>query len=317
MDTKHYDVIIAGSGASGLSAAIYAGRYKLKTLVFEGKSFGGQTAWAGVIENYPGVKNVDGYALMKTMKEQAVDAGAEFAAEDIVSVEKKDRCFFIKANGSSYHCFSFIIALGSSRRKLGVPGEEEFASKGVHYCITCDGPLYSGKTIAVVGGGDAAVKGASLASEYADKIYLIVRGKELRAEPANREKLEKLGDKIEILYETKVKEIRGEKIFESIVLDKEYNGSDSLKIDGLFIEIGAIPNTDIIKPLYPNFDEDGHIEVDKNMETSVPGLYAAGDITSFFEHFKQIVTATAMGAVAATSAYSNCKKCEGLCKHDQ
>ena len=314
---EKYDLVIAGSGAAGLSAAIYAGRYKIKTLVVEGSEFGGQTSLAGVIENYPGAKDIDGYSLMKIMKEQAEKAGANFLSKNIISIKKRDRCFDIKTDDMTYHSHSVVIALGSTRRKLGVSGEKEFAGRGVHYCITCDGPLYSGKIIAIVGGGDAAVKGATLAAEYADKIYMIVRGKEFRAEPINKEKLADLGDKVEILYETEVVEINGKDKADSLVLSSKYNDSNTLAIDGLFVEIGADPNIKPVETLNLNLDEDGHIEVNNEMETSVSGAYAAGDITSFFEHFKQIVTAAAMGAVAATSAYGRCKEHAGLCSHNK
>lgn len=314
---KKYDIIIIGSGAAGLSAAIYAGRYKLKTLVVEGKEFGGQSTSAGIIENYPGAKNIDGYALMKTMKEQAEEVGVEFADAEVDTIEKQDRCFNIHTKDEVYHCNSVVLALGSYRRKLNVPNEKEFTGKGVHYCITCDGPLYTGKTIAVIGGGDAAVKGVSLAAEYADKIYLIARGKELRAEPINKEALEKIKDKVEILYETNIKEIFGDKMIGGIKLDKEYNGSDTLSLDGLFIEIGADPNTKPAANLNLNLDPTGHIEVDNTMNTNIEGVYAAGDVVTHFGHFKQIVTAAAMGVVAATSAYDHCKRRTGLCTHDK
>jgi len=316
MDTKNYDIVIIGSGAAGLSSAIYAGRYKLKTLVI-GKDFGGQSTWAGVIENYPGAKDVEGYALMKTMKEQASEVDVEFVDKEVETIDSQDRCFNVHTKDQAYHASAVVLALGSYRRRLGIPKEEELTGKGIHYCITCDGPLYSGKTIAVVGGGDAAVKGASLASEYADKIYMIVRGSELRAEPINKEALYKIKDKVEILYETNIKEILGDEKLEGIKLTKEYNNSDMLSLDGLFIEIGADPNTKSAANLNLNLDHTGHIEVDNKMKTNIDGVYAAGDVVTHFGHFKQIVTAAAMGAMAATSAYEHCKKCAGLCVHDK
>jgi thioredoxin reductase (NADPH) len=304
---ENYDCVIIGTGAAGLSAGIYAGRYKMSTLII-GKEFGGQTSSAGIIENYPGFKEIDGYELMGKMKEQAEDVGAKIIDGEVSKIEKDGNCFNIFVGDSVYHAHSVVLALGSERRKLGLPNEEELTGRGVHYCITCDGPVYGGKTIAVVGGGDAAVKGISLAAEYADKIYIIVRGDKLRAEPVNKEKLDKLGDKVEIIFNTQVKEIVGTDKLEKIVLDKEYNGSSDLVIDGMFIEIGAIPNTSPVKSLNLKLDSDGHIDVNSSMSTSIPGIYAAGDIMNLFEHFKQDITAAATGAMAATSAYDYYKE---------
>jgi len=309
---KKYDCIIIGTGAAGLSAGIYAGRYNMKTLII-GKEFGGQTSWAGIIENYPGYKEIDGYELMSKMKEQAESAGAEIIDGEVSKIEKEGDCFNVFSD-ETYHASSVVLALGSQRRQLGLPNEEELTGKGVHYCITCDGPVYGGKTIAVVGGGDAAVKGASLAAEHAEKIYIIARGDKLRAEPANQEKLKRAGDKIEIIFNTQIKEIIGKEKLEKVILDKEYNGSKELKLDGLFIEIGSIPNVSPAAPLGLALDYDGHIEVDGNMSTNVKGVYAAGDIMNLFEHFKQDITAAATGAMAATSAYNYYK--DNTCSHD-
>jgi len=219
--------------------------------------------------------------------------------------------------GETYHTNSVVLALGSQRKQLGLPNEEELTGRGVHYCITCDGPVYSGKTIAVVGGGDAAVKGASLAAEYAEKIYIIARGDKLRAEPANQGKLKELGDKIEIIFNTSVKEIVGKEKLEKVIIDKEYNGSKEIILDGLFIEIGSTPNVSPAAPLGLALDHDGHIEVDGSMNTNVSGVFASGDIMNLFEHFKQDITAAATGAMAATSAYNYYKDNNSdVCSHN-
>ncbi len=312
---EKYDCIIMGTGAAGLSAGIYAGRYNMKTLII-GKDFGGQTSWAGTIENYPGFKEIDGYELMNKMKEQAESVGAKIVDGEIEKIEKKENCFNIFTKKETYHASSVVLALGSEHRKLGLKNEEELTGRGVHYCITCDGPVYGGKTIAVVGGGDAAVKGASLAAEYAEKVYLIVRGEKLRADPINQEKLDRLEDKIEIIFNTNIKEIIGEDKLEKVVLDKEHNGSKDLVLDGIFIEIGAIPNVLPVASLELTLDGDGHIEVDSKMNTNVSGVYAAGDIMNLFGHFKQDITAAATGAMAATSAYDYYKhNSSGECSH--
>ena len=307
-----YDLIVIGSGAAGLSAGLYAGRYRMKTLIIEG-TFGGATATAGTIENYPGVKNIDGYELMRVMKEQAGEVGAEMKSGWVNAIRKENGCFVVTVDEEELHAKAVVFAGGSEHRKLGVPNEKELTGRGVHYCITCDGPVYTGKTIAVVGGGDASVKGSNLAAEYAEKIYIIVRGDKLRSEPINREHLDKLGDKIEVFYETEVKEIVGDKMLEKVILSKEVNGSKELVIDGLFVEIGSQPQTDLAESLGADLDEFGYIKVNNMMKTSTEGFFAAGDTVNHFGRFKQDVTASAMGSMAATSAYEYSKVHGELC----
>jgi len=309
---ESYDVVIIGTGAAGLSAALYAGRYRMKTLAI-GKEFGGETATAGVIHNYPGVMDVDGYDLMKIMREQACGVGSEVIDGEVTEVRRDGGCFIISANGKEYSASTIIFALGTKRRHLGLPNEKELTARGVHYCITCDGPLYTGKTIAVVGGGDASVKGVNLAGEYAEKIYLIVADTSLNAEPINLQQIEKLGDKVEILFETKVEEIVGNGKLEHLVLSKPLNGSTDLVVDGLFVEIGALPNVDLPKSLGVSLDSRGYIASDTMMKTNVEGVFAAGDTVNLFGRFKQDVTAVAMGAVAATSSYEYVKANGNVC----
>ncbi|MDP3989242.1 MAG: FAD-dependent oxidoreductase [bacterium] len=312
-----YDLVVIGSGAAGLGAGLYAGRYRMKTLVVGG-SFGGATATAGTIHNYPGAPEADGYELMKLMKGQCKDLGVLIETGWVTSLMRDGSCFKIivgegekaKEIGSK----TIIFAMGTERRKLGVPGEEAFAAKGVHYCITCDGPLYHDKTIAIVGGGDGSVKGVNLAAEYAKKIYLIARGPQLRAEPINLEHMQALGDKVEVLYETQVKEILGDGVLNAIKLDKEVNGSTTVSIDGLFIEIGSKPQTKLPEDLGVALDERSYIVTDNMMSTNIPGVYAAGDTTNFFGPFKQTITGAATGSVAATSAYNFYKQHGNLCE---
>ncbi len=315
-----YDLIIIGTGAAGLSAGLYAGRYKMNTLII-GDPFGGETAKAGFIWNYPGAKGVDGYDLMRMMEAQAKDVGAEIIEGRVTKAEKEGHCFkiFVGSTGSprvgdkEYSSKTLILTNGAERRRLGLSNEKELGNKGVHYCVTCDGPVYGGKVVAMVGGGDAAVKGVNLLSQYAKKIYLLVRGKELRAEPVNQEEMKSLGDKVEVFYETAVTEIVGKDKLEKIILSKSSNGSSELVIDGLFVEIGADPDREFSNSLKIETDERGYIVVDKEMKTNIDGIFAAGDATNFFGGFKQIVTAAAMGAVAATSAYQDAKMHGELC----
>lgn len=299
-----YDLIIVGSGAAGLAAALYAGRYKMKTLVIEGE-FGGETSTAGVIENYPGAKAIDGYDLMKIMKEQAENTGAAIKAGRAARIEAAQGvnargCWKVVAEkGEAYETAAVILAIGSRRRHLNVANEKALTGKGVHYCWTCDGPLYGGKTVAMVGGGDSSVKGVNFLAEYAEKIYLIVRGKEVHAEPINYERMQKHGRKVEVLLETEVKEIVGNDKLEKLAL----SGGKDLIVDGMFIEIGFDPDRTFADQLGLELDEKGYMKVDNMMRTKVPGIFAAGDTTAHFGSFKQDITAAAMGAVAATAAY--------------
>lgn len=310
---KNYDIVIIGSGAAGLSAALYAGRYRTKVLVIA-KEFGGETASAGSIENYPGVLAIDGYDLMNLMKKQILALGVEIVIAEVTAITRQEHCFEIKTPSATYQTHGIIFAIGAERRRLGLPNEKELTGKGVHYCITCDGPVYGGKTIAMVGGGDASVKGAVLAAEYVDKLFLIVRGKEVTAEPINLDKMKKLGSKIELILETEVKEIIGKNKLEKIRLSRPFSGSDELIVDGLFVEVGAIPNVALPKSLGVELDEHGYIKVDNMMQTNIDGVFAAGDTVNHFGSFKQDITAAAMGAVAATSAYNDRKIHGELCQ---
>lgn len=306
-----YDTIIVGSGAAGLSAGIYAGRYLMKTLIIRGE-FGGETATAGQIWNYPGAPGVDGYELMKNMRDQAKTAGTEYVEGKLVGASKEGELFKIKVAGpkgeSEYQTKTLIFAQGAERRHLDLPNEKELTSKGVHYCVTCDGPLYGGKTVAMVGGGDASAKGVLHLATYVSKIYMLVRGERMRAEPVNQDDISKLGDKVEILYNTQVAEIVGKEKLEKIIMTKEYNGSKELVLDGMFIEIGAKPDVGVAIALGVILDKLGYITVDNFMQTNVDGIYAAGDTVNHFGPFKQTITAAALGAVAATSAYNYHKK---------
>ncbi len=318
MTDQHYDIIIIGTGAAGLSAGVYAGRYNMKALVI-GAEFGGETAKAGSIENWPGIVGIDGYDLMSQMRKHAEKAGAKVIDDEVVSVTKTGTCFAVKTKEGEYHGVNVVFAQGSRRRRLGLPNEDDLTARGVHYCVTCDGPVYSGKIVALVGGGDAAAKGAHLIAEYVKKVYVLVRGDKMRAEPVNVERLLKMPEKITILYNAEVKEIKktAEGKFGGITLTRDHKETPDLPIDGLFIEVGADPNVGLATGAGVLLDKIGHIATDNMMQTNIPGLYAAGDIVAHFGHFKQDITASAMGAVAATSAYNHFKEHveKGGCKH--
>src|SRR3989344_7452292 len=254
---KRPDLIIVGSGAAGLAAALYAGRYKMSTLVV-GKEFGGETAKAGMIENYSGVEAIEGFSLTAIMKKQAESLGVEILDAEASAVSRRGHCFQVSAAGQAYQANTIILAAGAASRRLGLTNEQALTGRGVHYCVTCDGPVYNGKIIALACGGDASVKGAVLAAEYVNKLFLIVRGKEVTAEPINLDRMKKLGSKIELILGTEVKEIIGKEKLEKIRLSRAFNGSDELIVDGLFVEVGAIPNVELAKSLGVLLDEHGY-----------------------------------------------------------
>ena len=308
-----YDLVIIGSGAAGLSAAIYAARYKMKSLIIEGE-FGGETATAGKIDNYPGAPAIDGYDLVKTMRTQAEESGVEVKEGWAKEIAKDEECFEVKTDKESYHAKTVVIAIGSKRRHLGLPNEKELTGRGVNYCVTCDGPLYGKKIVAMIGGGDSSVKGVNFLGAYADKIYLLMRGKEVLAEPVNLDQMKALGDKVEILPETEIKELVGKDKLEKLVLSKEYNGSTDLVVDGIFVEIGFDPDTTFAQQLGIDLDEKNYMKSDNMMRTNVPGIFVAGDATNMFEGFKQDITAAATGSVAATGAYDYYKAHGDACE---
>jgi len=308
-----YDLVIIGSGMAGLTAGLYAGRYRMKTLIIGG-DFGGEGTTAGETSNYPGFLQIDGFELMSKVKEQVDALGVPFIDGRVERVERRGHCFVVHVGSHEYISNTLLLAIGSKRRILGLPREAELKGNGVHYCVTCDGPLYRNRVVALVGGGDASVKGVNLIAEYVSKVYLIVRSKEIVAEPINTERMKKLGNKVEILLETQVKELIGGKRLQKIGLSMPYKGSSELAIDGLFVEIGADPDTRLARSLGVALDEKGYIETDHMMRTSVDGVFAAGDAVNHFGHFKQYVTAAALGAVAATAAYEDHKIHGDLCQ---
>lgn len=296
------DVAIIGSGMSGLSAALYAGRYELSTVVI-GAEFGGATSSAWTIENYPGFKEIDGFDLMMKVKEQVEALGVKVNADKIVKIEKIADGFKLTGEEQTLEAKTVIFAHGAARRKLNLPKEDDFSQgKGVHYCTTCDGPLYKGKMIAIIGGGDAAVKGANLAVQYAEKIHIFEITDSLKGEPINLARLQPHIDagKVELHLKTQVTEILGD----DRVSGLKTKTGEKFDVSGIFVEIGAVPEMELVESIGVKLDDRGYIAVNNQMETNIPGTYASGDCTNFFGHFKQDVTAAAMGSVAATSAFN-------------
>lgn len=296
-----YDTIIIGSGPAGLTAAIFATRREMKTLII-GRELGGQVIWAGEIENYPGFESIQNYDFIERLQKQAISCGAELKEDEVKKIEKVDEdTFRVLTNKEEFLSKTVILAIGLSPRRLAVPGEVEFGGKGVSYCANCDGPLYKGKTVAVIGGGNAAFDAAEVLSKIADKVYLLHRNNKFKAfdalvsEVSHREN-------IKILSDVSIKEIAGSNKVEKIKYTNNADGKDEeISIDGVFIEIGRIAHTDLVED-FVDRDEKMQLVVNNRMETKTPGLFAAGDVTTASE-FKQIPIATGQATVAALAAY--------------
>ncbi|MEX0926538.1 MAG: FAD-dependent oxidoreductase [Dehalococcoidia bacterium] len=306
-DTKTVDVFIAGQGAAAFSAALYSARYQMDTIL-AGESFGGETAIGGLIENYPGAPDIDGFDLMLKFKEQVDKLEVPTLNANLAHVRKSGDMFEAElSDGSTVRTLSVILAIGRERRKLNLPNEDKWTGMGVSYCSTCDAPLYRSKVAAVVGGGNAAVEGAILIAKYAETVYLIYRRDQFtRPEPILLRILEKTKN-VKVLFTTEVTELIGsnETGLTGIRISKPYEGRDELELDGLFIEAGADPRLEIPNELSLEINpETNEVHVDRGMNTNVPGIYAAGDLTDGTE-LKQTVTAAAQGAIAALSAYKH------------
>ena len=306
-DARTADVLIAGQGAAAYAAALYSARYQQDTLMVA-EQFGGETATGGQIENYPGVPDIDGYDLMLKFKEQTDGLDVPLVMSNLLHVKPDNGHFMCEMDdGSTVRALSVILAVGRERRKLWLDHEDDWVGKGISYCSTCDAPLYRNRTVAVVGGGSAAVEGAVLIARYATRVYLIYRRESFnRPEPVL---LRILGqtDNISQLMSTEVIELLGTDLagLQGIRINRPFEGTDELDVDGLFIEIGADPRVAIARELgLERNPETGEVHVNRLMHTSMPGIYAAGDLTDASGPLKQTVTASAQGAIAALSAYT-------------
>ena len=294
-----FDVIIIGQGPAGFTAGIYTGRRKMKTLII-GNKLGGQLAMASEIENYPGFKSIQGFELILRMKEQVENIGIEIKNEEVKRIFKKEECFEVITEKNKYSAKTIILAIGLAPRRLAIQGEERLIGKGVSYCANCDAPLYKDKVVAVVGGGNSALDAAELLSKIAKRVYLIHRRQEFKAFEALIDEV-KSKDNIEIVLDSVVNEIIGEKKVEKIKIKNIINKEEKIMdIDGVFIEIGRIAHTDIVADLV-KLDEKKQIIVDEKCQTNVEGMFAAGDVTQV--PFKQITIACGQGTIAALSAY--------------
>ncbi|MDI6742555.1 MAG: thioredoxin-disulfide reductase [Smithella sp.] len=298
-----YDAIIIGGGPGGYTAGIYAARSGLKTVLLEGASTVSQITITDLIENYPGIADgINGFDLMQLFKKQALNFGLEIIAQDATAITKDSDnpvIWEIKTANRTYRTLSVIAATGAQWNKLGVPGEEEFAGKGVSYCATCDGPFYRNKDVIVVGGGDTAIQEALFLTHFAKKVTVIHRRDRLRA-TAILQKRAFAEKKIEFVWKAKLAEVAGTEFVTGVkVADVETGRISTIDAEGVFIFVGRTPNTELLKNVV-NLDKGGYIITDDNMRTSEAGIFAAGDCRS--KLFRQVVTAAGDGATAIYSA---------------
>jgi len=302
-----YDLAIIGAGPAGLSASVYASRYGIKNVVIGGVA-GGLTTQTHEIGNWLGTQKIKGFEFAMASSEHVKSYGTEILPVLVDEIKKDGSTFILMlSDGKKIETKTVLLAMGTKHRHLGVPGEKEFAGKGVSYCATCDGFFYKGKTVAVVGGNDSAAGAAVFLGDIAEKVYMIYRGEKLRCESFWGEAISK-NPKIQSVFMTNIKEIKGGEKVEELVLDTPYQGSEILKVDGVFVEIGSVPITELTKDLDIEIDEEGYIKVDSSNRTAEKGIWAAGDITNGSDKFKQIITAAAEGAIAAHSVQKYLKK---------
>ena len=299
---ENYDVIIIGGGPAGLTAAIYASRAMLNTLLIEKESFGGQIISTDGIENYPGIVEGDtGSTLVERMRKQAEIFGTKFLKEEVIDFDFSQKIKTIKTKDSVFSAKGVILSVGSSHRKLGVKGEDEFKGAGVSYCATCDAAFFKDIEVFVIGGGDTAFQEALFLTKYASKVTIIHRRDSFRATKILQEKVEQ-NDKISFLLNSKIKEIKGDGLVGSITVENVITGEETqffpnniFNTFGIFVFAGNIPNTKLFENKL-NLNPQGYFTVGKDMKV-MDGVYAAGDCID--KEFRQVVTATSDGAIAA------------------
>lgn len=299
-----YDVIIIGQGVAGMTAAVYAARAGAKVLILEKNAVGGQATLTYEIGNYPAFQSISGIELVDTMQKQVHALGVEVRYCKVEKIEDGDvKTVFTK--NKQYKAKAIILCLGARPRMLGLPSETQFLGKGVSYCAVCDGAFFRNKVVAVVGGGNTAIEEANYLSKITSKVYVLVRKDKLRAQQILIDTLNKNieSGKVEVLYNTELEEICGVGKVEKVIIKNNLSGQNSeIKLSGIFIAIGREADTELVKDIV-ELDEYGYIVVDKNKQTSVNGIFAAGDCTNTV--LRQIVTACADGAIAATFAVAS------------
>lgn len=304
---EHWDLIVIGAGPAGLTAGIYGARSGLKTLVIEEKMSGGSAALTPLIENYPGfAEGISGQDLTLKMASQCRRVGATInELEKVTRLNLKNKEKLVETDRIKYTASAIIIASGCDYRKLGVPGEQEFAGRGVSYCATCDGPFFKGRRVLVLGGGNTAVVSAIFLANLASNVKLAHRRNQLRAEEALIKDLHT--HKVEILWNTELKQIKGDvKVKSAILFNNKTGETVEIDVDGVFVLVGEVPNSGVAKEAGVNVDKEGYIIVDERQRTNIEGVYAAGDVT--INPVKQIGTAVGQGIVAAVEAFGYIKR---------
>jgi len=292
-----YDLIIIGAGPAGITASVYAARKRMNFLVIS-KDIGGQTAWSGDIENYTGYQFISGPELTAKFQEHMRQYSVALKEnEDVLGISKKANIIMIKTSKGSYETKTAIVASGKRSRELNVPGEKEFKNKGVTYCATCDGPLFAGKDVAIIGGGNSALDAALQLIKIANHIYLIDIAPQLIGDAIIQDKIKK-SNKVTILSNTKVLKVIGDKFVSGIKVETD-DKEKTLPVQGIFVEIGLIPNSEFAKELDRNKQEE--IKVDEHNKTNIPGIFAAGDVTDVPE--KQIIIAAGEGSKATLGVF--------------
>lgn len=295
MEQEIYDIIIIGAGPAGLTAGIYAGRYKLKSLII-GKLVGGIASETLEINNFPTYEKISGLEFTEKLVKQVKSLGIKLKEEEVYKVEKRKDIFKVLTSSQAYYARKVILATGTERKRLNVEGEKKLRGKGVSYCATCDAGFFKNKTVSIIGGGNSALRAALLLAKYAKKVYIIYRGSKFeRAEPILVENSGKEKN-IEVLFNSSITEIFGKEKVTGVSL----NSGKKIELDGVFIEIGSVPEVNLAEQLGVKIDE-GYVGVDKNQRTNIHGVYASGDITN--NQFKQVLTSCSEGAIAARAIY--------------
>lgn len=301
MADNNYEIAIIGGGPAGLTAALYAGRSMVKTIVLERGAVGGQLWNTADIDDYPGLSMQTGPEVAQKFEEHAKKFGAEFEFGTVNNISKDGDEFVIKTDeGDEYRATAVVVTVGGEARKLGVPGEQELAGAGVSYCAVCDGAFFQDKTIAVVGGGDSALEEGAFLTRYGSKVYLVHRREDFRASPLLVEHFDASG-KTEKILNSVVEEIVGDGKVSGLKIKNTETGEEStLEVDAVFPFIGFTPHSDIFEPGLIETDDGGHIVTDSKMETKTPGLFAAGDVRS--QYVRQITNAVGDATTAALAA---------------
>ncbi|MEA3273137.1 MAG: FAD-dependent oxidoreductase [Patescibacteria group bacterium] len=304
---NNHSLIIIGAGAAALTASIYASRYKMEHIII-GSAPGGQVFEAHRVCNFPTEQDISGAKLVAKMQKHTESLGNRILVDEIIDIKKENNEFKITTQAKKiYFAKAVLLATGTEHRQLNLPDEDKFIGRGVSYCATCDALFYKDKVVAVVGGSDSANTASLYLAEIAKKVYQIYRKDKLRGETTWINQIEK-NEKIEVIYETEVVGLMGENQLEKIKLSKSYKDQSEIETDGLFVEIGAVPQTALIKQLTLGTDEAGYVKVNADQTTSQEGVWAAGDITNGSNNFRQIITACSEGAIATENIFQFLQK---------